>query len=214
MSCLLIFVKFNDKVNAIMQSKKQGYLDFFKTVGKSKRLPRTGWVREKIKNPESAAEHSFRVGVIAMTLADKLEVSKDKLMKMALIHDLSAALTEDMVWIRWGVVDLKAREKKETEEIKGIVSLFSDIEGGREYIRIFEEMILRSSKEAKIFWQIDKLEMALQALEYEQEQEKNLDEFFATADLYIKHPVLREMFEEILSQRENKKGAILNYESS
>lgn len=197
-----------------MQSKKHDYLDFFKTVGKSKRLSRTGWVREKIKNPESAAEHSFRVGVIAMTLADKLEVNKDKLMKMALIHDLGTSLTEDMVWIRWGIVDLKARDRKEREEIKGMVSLFNDIEGGREYIKIFEEMTLRSTKEAKIFWQIDKLEMALQALEYEQEQEKNLDEFFATADLYIKHSVLREMFEEILFQRENKKGVILNYESN
>jgi len=197
-----------------MQSKKQDYLNFFKTVGKSKRLPRTGWVREKIKNPESAAEHSFRVGVIAMTLADKLEVSKDKLMKMALIHDLGTALTEDMVWIRWGVVDLKARDKKEREEIRGIVSLFSNIPGGKEYIKIFEEMTLRSSKEAKVFWQIDKLEMALQALEYEQEQKKNLDEFFATADLYIKHTILRGMFEEILSQRENKKGVIINYESN
>ena len=48
MSCLLIFVKFNDKVNAIMQSKKQGYLDFFKTVGKSKRLPGQDGL-EKIK---------------------------------------------------------------------------------------------------------------------------------------------------------------------
>ncbi len=196
-----------------MQSKKQDFLNFFKIVGKSKRLPRTGWAREKVKNPESAAEHSFRVGVFAMMLAERLGVDKDKLMKMALIHDLGAALTEDMVWIRWGVVDLKARDRKEREEIKGIVSLFNDIEGGNEYIKIFEEMTLRSSKEAKIFWQVDKLEMALQALEYEQEQRKNLEEFFATADLYIKHPVLREMFEEILSQRENKKGVIINYES-
>lgn len=196
-----------------MQSRKQDYLDFFKIVGKSKRLPRTGWVREKVKDPESAAEHSFRVSVFSMILADKLKVHKDKLMKMALIHDLGEAITGDIVWIRWGVLDLKAREKKETEEIKGVVSLFSDIEGGKEYINIFEEMTLRSTKEAKVFWQIDKLEMALQALEYEQEQRKNLDEFFATADLYIRHPVLREMFEEILSQRENKKEVVTNYES-
>ncbi len=197
-----------------MGSKKQGYLDFFKTVGKSKRLPRTGWVREKVKNPESAAEHSFRVGVFAMMLAERLGVDKDKLMKMALIHDLGAALTEDMVWIRWGVVDLKARDRKEREEIKGIVSLFNDIEGGKEYVKIFEEMTLRSSKEAKVFWQIDKLEMALQALEYEEEQGKNLEEFLTTADLYIKHPILREIFEEILNQRPSLKGRIQNYESS
>ncbi|OGH21450.1 MAG: hypothetical protein A2958_01695 [Candidatus Levybacteria bacterium RIFCSPLOWO2_01_FULL_38_13] len=190
------------------------YLDFFKTVGKSKKLPRTGWIREKIKNPESAAEHSFRVGVLSMILAEKLEVEKDKLMKMALIHDLGEAVTGDLVWIRWGVVDLKARGKKEEQEIRGVIKLFSGIEEGKKYIKIFEEMILRSTKEARLFWQIDKLEMALQALEYEEEQGKNLDEFFATADLYVKHPVLREIFDEILSQRPAAKQRKIGYESS
>ncbi len=214
MSCLLIFVKFNDKVNAIMQSKKQGYLDFFKTVGKSKRLPRTGWVREKIKNPESIAEHSFRVGVLAMVLADKLLINKEKLMKMALIHDLGETSTGDIVWTRGELVDIKTREIKEKEELRSLIRLFSDIEDGEKFIKIFEEMINSSTKDAKIFWQIDKLEMALQAFEYEEEQGVLLEEFFLNADLFIKDKILRDIFEEILNQRPNLKGRIQNYESS
>lgn len=196
-----------------MMAKKSDYLEFLKIVGKSKRLLRTGWVREGIKNPESIAAHSFRVGVLTMTVADELKIDKDKLMKMSLIHSLGEAITEDKVWVRWGVVDLKARKVKEEQEIRGIVGLFNGIEGGEEYIEIFEEMILRSSKEAKLFWQIDKLEMSLQAYEYEEEQNKKLDEFFATADLYIKEPFLREMFDEIMRKREERGKTLTKHES-
>lgn len=196
-----------------MTAKKVNYLEFLKTVGRSKRLLRAGWVREGIKNPESIAEHSFRVGVMTMTIANKLKVNRDKLMKMALVHSLGEAITGDKVWIRWGVVDLKAREAKEEQEVRGIVSLFSGTEGGEEYIKIFEEMVLRSSREAKLFWQIDKLEMALQAYEYEEEQGKNLDEFFITADLYIKEPSIREFFKEIMKKREGIGKEISRHES-
>jgi len=196
-----------------MTAKKANYLEFLKIVGRSKRLLRTGWVREGIKNPESIAEHSFRVGVMAMTIANKLKVNKDKLMKMALVHSLGEAITGDKVWIRWGVVDLKAREAKEEQEIRGIVGLFSGTEGGGEYIKIFEEMVLRSSREAKLFWQIDKLEMSLQAYEYEEEQGKNLDEFFITADLYIKEPSIREFFKEIMKKRQERRKSITKHES-
>jgi len=62
------------------------YLGFLKEVGKSKRLLRSGWIREKVNDPESVAEHSFRVGVLAMVLSDAIKVDKDKLIKMALLH--------------------------------------------------------------------------------------------------------------------------------
>lgn len=189
------------------------YLQFFKEVGKSKRLLRTGWVREKIKDPESVAEHSFRVGVLAMILADKLKVNKDKLMKMALIHDLSMSITGDRVWIRWGIVDAKSREEKEKEEIKGMVYLFHKFAEGNDFIGIFEELLNRSTRESKIFWQIDKLEMALQALEYEEEQRKNLKEFFVTAALLIKEPLIKNIFMEIIKRRPFKEGRVFNNES-
>lgn len=193
--------------------KMVNYLDFFKTVGKSKRLLRSGWVREGIKDPESVAEHSFRVGVLAMVLADKLEVDKEKLIKMAFIHDLTETKTGDIVWVRWGIVDPEVREKKEKREMRGIVGIFQKIENGEEYVRVFEEMMLNSTREARIFWELDKLEMVLQALEYEEEQGKNLEEFFQTVDLCVREPFLRKLFDEIMKQRVKKEGGIVRYES-
>lgn len=191
-----------------MSSKKLSYLDFFKIVGKSKRLLRSGWVREKVKDPESVAEHSFRVGVLAMVLSDKFgyTLNKEKLMKMALLHDLAEVITGDIIVERWDIIDVNKRKEKERLEKKGIRKIFNKIGQGDEYVAIFEEMIGRLTPEAKIFFQLDKLEMAFQALEYEEEQGKNLEEFFVSVGLfYTKDVLIKEIFDEIMKERKRKK---------
>lgn len=190
-----------------MTSKSINYLHFFETIGKSKRLVRSGWIREKIKDPESVAEHSFRVGVLAMVLADACgyKLDKNKLIKMALLHDLAEVVTGDMIVERWDIIDVNKRDIKEEEERKGIQKIFGMIGQGAEYTEIFEEMIGRTTDEAKFFWQLDKLEMAIQALEYEKEQGKNLEEFFVGVKLQLKAPLLKDIFIDILKERNKRK---------
>lgn len=187
-----------------MASKKINYLDFFKTVGKSKRLLRTGWIRENIANPESVAEHSFRTGMLAMVMADKMDhpLDKNKLIKMALLHDLGELATGDIVVERGEVLDVKKRDEKEVQEKEGIEEVFGLIGEGNVYAEIFQEMITRDTAEAIFFWQIDKLEMALQALEYEEEQDVNLEEFFlSVGSLHLKEPLLKKIFKEAIDSR-------------
>lgn len=176
-------------------------LEFLKTIGRSKKILRTGWVREKIKNPESVAAHSFRLSVIAMILADELGLDKEKLVKMALLHDLGEVITGDIVWSRGSIVDIKKRTGKEDQESKGIEKVFKIMGNPHEYVKLFEEMIERETEEARIFWELDKLEMAVQALEYEKDQSKKLDEFFVNADLQIRSPYLKKIMRKILGQR-------------
>lgn len=190
-----------------MASKKADYLDFLKTVGKSKRLLRSGWVREKINNPESVAEHSFRVSVLAMVLSDKLghKLDKEKLIKMAILHDLGEVITGDIVTQRYDLIDLERRDAKENEEREGIKQIFSKIGSASEYLKIFDEMTARVTPEAKVFWQFDKLEMALQAHEYEEEQGKDLEEFFIGASIYNIEPLIRKIFDSITKKRKRKR---------
>lgn len=186
-----------------MATRKADYLDFFKTVGESKRLLRSGWVREKINDPESVAEHSFRVSVLAMVLSDKLgeNLDKNKLIQMAILHDLGELITGDIVAQRHDIIDVKKTNNKEKKEKEGIRKVFGKVGLSKEYVEIFEEMINRTTPEAKVFWEFDKLEMALQALEYEEEQGKNLEEFFVNTDLYMRNPVLKGIFDRILKER-------------
>ncbi|OGH16841.1 MAG: hypothetical protein A3C22_01035 [Candidatus Levybacteria bacterium RIFCSPHIGHO2_02_FULL_37_10] len=187
------------------------YLDFLKTVGKSKRLLRSGFVREQVVNPESVAEHSFRTGVIAMVFSDKVgnNLNKDKLIKMALIHDIGEIITGDVVVQRGEIIDLALRDSKEEQERIGIKEIFDQIQEGEIYAEIFEEMIARKSPEAKIFWQFDKLELALTALEYEEEQNKQLDEFFLDANTHMKEPLLKVILSQIIKSRKKEYRASL-----
>lgn len=213
-------------INKFLESAKQGYLtedeltqisvqsDFFvklpspakvltfllNTAG-SKKLKRTGWKMEKINNPESIAEHSFQLSIIAMVFADHFGLDTERLIKMAIVHDLGELVTGDIVWTRGKIWDIEKRKAKEISELLGIIKIFKTIDKANEFKKIFEEMMERKTPEAIIFWQLDKVEMAIQALEYEKETGKNLEEFFVSSDLQIQSPFLRKIFKEVLKQR-------------
>lgn len=179
-------------------------LSFLSTTIKAKRVVRTGWTMMDIQNPESVAEHSYQLCVMAMTLADQLGVDQEKLVKMAIVHDLGEIFTGDIVWVRGNIIDIEKRRKKEQIEEEGIKKIFKIIGKMDEYKDIFQELMQRKSEEAIIFWQLDKLEMAIQALDYEHRTHKNLDEFFTSVDLQVSSPFLRSIFKQILLERPKK----------
>jgi len=179
----------------------QDLLSFTLKIGKSKKILRSGWIREKVKDPESVAEHSFRVSVLAMIVADKLGLDKEKLIQMAILHDLGELVTGDLVWSRGKIIDLKKRQDKEELEKRGIKKIFGLIGKEEQYTELYSEMIERKTEEAKFFWQLDKLEMAVQALEYEKSDAKNLSEFFINADLQISSDFLKKVMKEIFKAR-------------
>ncbi len=174
-------------------------LDLALKVGKSKKIKRTGWVREGIISPESVAVHCFRVIVLSMTLAPLLKLNQVKLIKMAIIHDLGETQTGDLVVERGKNIDIEAKKKKEKIEEEIIKHILSDYD--KEYKNLFHEMTERESAEAKTFWEIDKLEMAIQAYEYEKEQGKDMSEFIDNAELVIKTSLLKNVLHDINKKR-------------
>ena len=72
--------------------------DFLFEVGMLKRTPRTGWQFLAGAEGESVADHSFRVAMIAFVLArmDGEEVDADRVLRLALVHDLPEARTGDL----------------------------------------------------------------------------------------------------------------------
>lgn len=179
----------------------QKLLDFFGLVGNLKRVKRTGWVLRKVPNPESVAEHSFRTAVLAMVVVDEfgLKVNKEKLLKMALIHDLAESVTGDLTPYKlvgkkekarlekalhginsnsldadefgkyWDGLAEKTREKKFFLEKKAMQKLASKLKCGKELLSVWNEYEERKTPEAKLLKQLDVFEMVLQALEYEKQ---------------------------------------------
>lgn len=183
-------------------------LSFLLTTIQSKQIVRTGWKMMGIPNPESVAAHSFQLCVIAMVFADQLGIDREKLIKMAIIHDLGEIFTGDVVWSRGNIIDIKKRQEKEIIEAQGMESIFKKLGSSREYCEIFKEMTERKTPEAEIFWQLDKLEMAIQALHYEQKTKKQLDEFFINTDLQLTLPFLRDIFSQVIMQRPKKSSTL------
>ncbi len=174
-------------------------------LGALKRVPRTGWVLKGIKDAESVADHTWRVATLAMILAPQLNVSADKLMKMALVHDVGEAAIGDIKWETGGKV-IGSREEKYDEEKREVKRMFDVNTDFEEYIDLWEEFHKNESKEAKIIKELDKLDMVLQALEYEREgiEGSLLDEFWENTEKYLKDGVLKNYFEYLKKLREEE----------
>ena len=132
-------------------------------LGQLKRVRRSGWWIAGVENPESVAEHSFRMAVIASILAQFEGADPEKATFMALFHDISEARTNDLHriarrYVDWENVEkkvIKDQSKRLPDEIaKRISSLLSE----------FEEEV---SLGARVVRDADFLECLIQAREYQ-----------------------------------------------
>ena len=142
----------------------EGIIEFLRAVGKLKRLPRTGWLEVGVKDPESVAEHSYRTAVLAMMMADLQGLDAEKAMRMALLHDL--AETGDMTpeqKMRRGPASTREEDEAMTNILSTLPTSLAE-----KYRSLWEEYRTGASPEAETAVQADKVEMILQALEYEE----------------------------------------------
>lgn len=135
-----------------------------------KNIFRTGWKLSGVSVPESVADHTFAVAVLSMLLGDKLGLNTEKMMKMALIHDLVEAKLGDIHYESQLYLGKKAVETAEKKAAKDI--LFD------EYFLLWEEYTAKESKEAQIVSACDKLELYFQAVQYEKAGYQGLDHFW------------------------------------
>ncbi len=183
-------------------------IKFFQTVGKLKEEKRCGWVDRGVKNAESVAEHSFRLSVMALTFAKKMGLDESKAVKLAVVHDLPESICGDVATrIKEELQKITNHEKKEREE-KALDELCGmlDEKTASEIRALWEEYEARESKEAKLVYELDRLEAILQAVEYEEKGnfELSLEEFYEYADARLELPETRVLFEELMKKRAGK----------
>ena len=179
-------------------------LDLLLTVSELKKLKRTGWVREGVPNSETVAEHMFRISFMSLVLAPK-SLDMEKLLKMAIVHDTTEAFAGDIVWSRGTKIHRDIKMKKEKLEKEAMIKMCEDLEDGKELLEIWSDYIAQTSKEARFLKEIEKLDLALKAYEYEKEHNLDLKEFYANAKMYLREPDLVKLFEEILELRNKKR---------
>lgn len=111
---------------------------------------------------ETIAEHSFRTGIIAMVLAELEDVDKEKVMKMALFHDLAEARIGDANFVHHFYV--------KQEERRAYHEQLKDIPGGEEIIKLLDEFNKQKTKEAVVARDADRLDQILLQREYLQDK--------------------------------------------
>jgi len=178
-------------------------LDFFIEVGNLKRLPRTGWLLRGVVSPESIADHSFRTAIITLFLADELvkrglSMNVERAVKIALLHDIGEARITDVPLTAQGYLD------KGKAERKAVVELLLRSPFPEEYFELWREYEEESTLEGKLVKFADRLEMLIQAYEYERAGFADLDEFWKAVEELKKsefYPHFRDIVEGLGERR-------------
>ena len=162
-----------------------------------KTVHREGWKENlQINYPESVADHSYSVSIMSMILADLEGLNTEKIIKMALLHDLAESIIGDIIP---GSMKNGDKITKENHAMKKILTnLPSEIR--KSYFKIWDEYQNNSSKESSLLHDIDKLEMAFQAKFYQENgiSKEKLVTFYDTAKMGIKNKNLRDILSNII----------------
>lgn len=165
-------------------------LKFLIEVSKLKEMPRTGWIWLGVKNPETIAEHIFRVTMMNWILAEmvKPKLNLKKVIKISLAHDLCEVYAGDMtpywkilpqdeknrkkILKRWIKISRKEKEKLSKEkfvlEKKSLFKLINFLkpETKKDILSSWQDYERGISREGKFVKQVDKIETLIQAIEY------------------------------------------------
>ena len=182
-----------------------------------KKVQRQGWIDRGVPNPESSADHSWSVAFFGWLLAqERDDLNAERIMLMALVHDLPEALAGDATpfdrhraddgtiaadhFRAAPVYDPSESDEKHRREREALAQMTANLprELGDLLIAIWDEYRANLTREARFVRDLDKLETVLQAEAYlEAHPNIVIDSFRAGADRDIDDPQLRTLLASI-----------------
>jgi putative hydrolase of HD superfamily len=169
-------------------------LRFFHLAGRLKETARAGWKLRGIDRPESVADHSFRLALLALVLAPRAEPPVDlhRCVAMALVHDLAESIVGDIT--PYDGVPAEEKRRREEEAMRRLDSLAE----GAGLLALWAEYDAAETAEARFVKELDKLETAMQAAEYAGNgaaPAAGLSEFRQNAERRLALPVTRALLD-------------------
>ena len=161
---------------------------------KIKYLPRSGWLRTNIDNPETVGAHSWQMSLIALYLSTtsiKKEYDFNHVIKLCICHDLAESKIGDITPTD-GAYSLKASAEKAAMAEIAAAADFPALNA------LWQEYEAGQTPEARLARDLDKLDMYAQSLDYEQKfPGKDLSEFRRSAATAIKTALGKKLLAEI-----------------
>jgi len=175
-------------------------LDFFMKIGKLKQLRRTGWVRNGVSDPESVADHMYRMSIMSFLLKKDTGLDISRCIKISVAHDMAECIVGDLT--PFCGVSKEEKHEREREAMRELCSMIGP-DAGQEIEALWQEYESQSSPEARAVKDLDRFDMILQAYEYETQElrPQALQQFFDTTAGQFNHPVVRGWVDELAARR-------------
>ncbi|KAJ8774622.1 hypothetical protein K2173_017068 [Erythroxylum novogranatense] len=189
-------------------SSSSSAIDFLTLCHRLKTTKRKGWINHGIKGPESIADHMYRMALMALIAGDLPGVNRERCIKIAIVHDIAEAIVGDIT-----PSDGVPKHEKSRMEQAALNEMCEVLGGGmraEEIKKLWEEYENNASLEANLVKDLDKVEMILQALEYEMEHGKVLDEFFLSTAGKFQTDIGKSWAAEIILRRNTRQANKLN----
>jgi putative hydrolase of HD superfamily len=159
-----------------------------------KRVARAGWVKRGVPDPESVAAHSWGVGWLVLYLLPA-GLERERALAYAVIHDLAEVRVGDLT-----PEDGISKAEKARREHEAMVGLCAD---RPDLLALWEAYEAQADAESRFVRQLDRVDMAIQALAYARlvgpasPPAAAMLEFVASAEAFVTEPSLRELLAEI-----------------
>ncbi|XP_020204911.1 HD domain-containing protein 2 isoform X1 [Cajanus cajan] len=176
-------------------------IDFLTLCHRLKTTKRKGWVNHGIKGAESIADHMYRMALMALIAGDVPGLNRERCIKIALVHDIAEAIVGDIT--PSDGVPKAEKSRREQEALNKMCELLGGGMRAEEIKELWAEYENNCSLEANLVKDFDKVEMILQALEYEIEHGKVLDEFFLSTAGKFQTEIGKSWAAEIISRRKS-----------
>lgn len=149
-----------------------------------KALPRAGWVLRGVDAPESVAAHSWGVAWLVLALLPA-ELDLGRALAYAVLHDLPEVRTGDLV-----PADGVAPDDKRAREAAALEGLTAGLGRAPDLRARWHAYEAQADPEARFVRELDRLDMALQAVAYAEDHGLDPDEFLASAAAVVADPAL------------------------
>jgi putative hydrolase of HD superfamily len=161
-------------------------LDELFEAARLKAVDRAGWVRVGVPSPESVAAHSWGIGWLVLALLPA-DLDRGKALAYAILHDLPEVRVGDLTPADGVGADDKAR--REHAAMAVLCRSRPDL------LALFEDYERQADPEARFVKQLDRLDMAIQAVIYAGDADTR--EFVESAARVVDHPALMPLMAEI-----------------
>jgi putative hydrolase of HD superfamily len=153
-----------------------GLATFLYELGQLKRSKRTGWWLPGVKDPESVAEHSYRTAIIGHLLAVMEGADPARTALLCLFHDTQETRVGDIPSVGQAYLTSAPNEQITSDQVAALPA-----EVGHAVRELVEEYEGRTSLEAQVARDADKLECLIQAREYQVQGYANVTPWVETS---------------------------------